>query len=232
MQSNLMLMVKGLVGGLVQITLFAALLLIPADSWHWPRAIQFLSVYGIVLLVSTVMLAQFAPASLEARLEPPLAKSQPMEDRIVTVLLVLLLPAWFVFIPFDVFHLHIFPSPGLAVSIIGAFIGFAGYGIMMLALFQNAYAVPIVRDQSDRNQVLVDTGLYGLVRHPLYLGFLLFFIGIALWLESYAGVLALSIVLVILVARMLIEEKTLRENLPGYFEYMSKVRYRLVPFIW
>ncbi len=227
-----MLLIRGLFGALFQIALFAALLFIPAGTWQWPRAIQFLSVYSILVLVSTVLLARIAPSSLEARLEVPFAKSQPMADRVITLFLILSILAWFVFIPIDVFQLQILPPPGLVVSAFGAILFFGGYGILTLALFQNEFAVPVVRDQSERGQVLIDTGLYGYVRHPFYLGFLLFLVGIALWLESYASVFTLTVVLGLLVARILVEEKALREMLPGYIEYMEKVRYRLVPFVW
>jgi protein-S-isoprenylcysteine O-methyltransferase Ste14 len=109
---------------------------------------------------------------------------------------------------------------------------FTGFGIVMVALFQNAFAAPIVKDQSERGQVLIDTGLYGRIRHPFYLGNLLFFIGIALWLESYASVLALPLVFVVVVIRIFVEEKALRKSLPGYTDYMAKIRYRLIPFVW
>lgn len=227
-----MLLIKGLFGSLFQIALFATLLFIPAGTWQWPRAIQFLSVYSILLLVSTVLLARMAPSSLEARLEVPVAKSQPMADRVITLFLLPSIFAWFVFIPIDVFHLQILPPPPFLVSAFGAILFFSGYGILTLALFQNEFAVPVVRDQSERGQVLIDTGLYGYVRHPMYLGFLLFLIGIALWLESYASVFTLTVVFGLLIARILVEEKALREMLPGYIEYMEKVRYRLVPFVW
>lgn len=227
-----MLIVRGLLGGLFQIALFTALLLIPAGTWHWPRAIQFLVVYGVIMLVSIVALARLAPASLEARLEVPVAKSQPMADRVVTSFIILSFIAWCVFVPIDVFHMQLLPPPSFAVSIFGAALWVAGYGFVMTALFQNAFAVPTVRDQSERGQVLIDTGLYGRIRHPLYLGFLLFLVGLALWLESYASVLALPLVFASLVARIFVEERTLRETLPGYAGYMGKVRYRLVPFVW
>ena len=227
-----MLTIKGLLGGLFQVALFAALLLIPAGTCHWPRAIQFLVVYSIVLLISIIVLARLAPASLEARLQFPAAKSQPVADRVVTSILILLFFVWFAFIPIDVFHLQLLPLPPLSVSIFGIVLLFTGFGIVMVALFQNAFAAPIVKDQSKRGQVLIDTGLYGCIRHPFYLGNLLFLIGIALWLESYASVLALPFVFVVLVIRIVIEEKTLRESLPGYAEYMAKIRYRLIPFVW
>ena len=227
-----MLLIKGLFGALFQIALFAVLLFLPAGTWNWPRAILFLMVYGLLLLVSTVVLARLAPASLKARLTAPIDKSQPMADRVVTSFLFLSFIAWFVLIPIDVFHLHLLPPPHFTVSVFGAALFLAGFGILITALFQNAFAVPIVRDQSERGQVLIDTGLYARVRHPMYFGFLLFLIGIALWLESYASLLALPFVFVFVIARIFVEEKTLQETLPGYVEYMAKVRYRLISFVW
>ena len=103
---------------------------------------------------------------------------------------------------------------------------------MVTALWQNAFATPIVGDQSERDQTLIDTGLYGRIRHPLYLGLLFFLAGLALWLESYASVLVLPMAFLPIIARIIVEEKTLRETLPGYPGYMSKVPYRLVPFVW
>jgi protein-S-isoprenylcysteine O-methyltransferase Ste14 len=227
-----MLLIKGLLGALFQIALFAVLLFLPAGTWNWPRAILFLIVYGLLLLVSTVVLARLAPASLEARLTAPIDKSQPMADRVVASFLFLSFIAWFVLIPIDVFHLQLLPPPHFTVSVFGAALFLAGFGIIITALFQNAFAVPIVRDQSERGQVLIDTGLYARVRHPMYFGFLLFLIGIALWLESYASLLALPFLFVFVIARIFVEEKTLQETLPGYVEYMAKVRYRLISFVW
>ena len=107
-----------------------------------------------------------------------------------------------------------------------------GFVIVLAAIYQNSFAVPIVEDQTERGQTLVDTGLYGVVRHPLYLGMLPFFAGIALWLESYASMIAVSVLLMVLIARIIVEEKVLRKTLPGYAEYMEQVRDRLVPFVW
>lgn len=227
-----MLVLRGLIGGLAQLAVLAAALLIPAGTWHWPRAVQFLLLYALVNSISIVALARLAPASLEARLTAPSAESQPLADRIVTPLFVASILAWFVFIPIDVFRLRLLPPPASEVSLLGALVWLAGYGIIWTTLFQNAFAAPIVRDQSERGQVLIDRGLYARIRHPFYLGFLLFLTGLTLWLESYAGVLALLLPLALLVVRIGIEERTLGETLPGYAEYRRRVRYRLVPFVW
>ena len=227
-----MLVLRGLIGGLFQLVVLAALLLIPAGTWHWPRAIQFLVVYGLVNSVAIVALARLAPASLEARLTAPSAESQPMADRVVTALLIVSMLAWFAFTPIDVFRLRLLPIPPLEASVLGAVLWLTGYGLIWTTFFQNAFAAPIVKDQSERGQVLIDTGLYSCVRHPFYLGLLLFLTGLALWLESYASVLALVLPCACLVARIEVEERTLSERLPGYADYTRSVRYRLVPFVW
>jgi protein-S-isoprenylcysteine O-methyltransferase Ste14 len=227
-----MLVLRGLIGGLIQVAVLAALLLAPAGTWQWSRAIFFLVVYGLVNSISIVALARLAPASLEARLSAPSAKSQPKADRIFTAFLIISLFAWFAFIPIDVFRLRLLPAPTMEVSVFGVVLLLVGYGIIWTTLFQNAFAAPIVKDQSERGQVLIDTGLYARVRHPFYLGLLLFLMGLALWLESYVAVLALLLPLAFLVARAIVEEKTLSDILPGYADYTRRVRYRLVPFVW
>ena len=89
-----------------------------------------------------------------------------MADRIVTPLLIVSFFAWLAFIPIDVFRVRLLPLPPLAVSFLGAVLSLAGYGGICTALFQNAFAAPIVKDQSERGQVLIGTGLYGRIRHP------------------------------------------------------------------
>lgn len=227
-----MLVLRGLIGGLCQIVVIGALLFIPAGTWNWPRAIQFLVVYGIVQLFAILALARLAPASLEARLMAPSGKTQPMADRIITPIFIVSLLAWFAFIPIDVFRLGLLPLPRLEVSVLGVVLGLLGYGIIWTTLFQNAFAAPIVKDQSERGHVLIDTGLYARVRHPFYLGCILFFTGVALWLESYAGLIALLLPCMVIAARIKVEEKTLCTTLPGYADYRRKVRHRLVPFVW
>jgi protein-S-isoprenylcysteine O-methyltransferase Ste14 len=227
-----MLMLKGLIRSLFQIGLFAAVLLIPAGTWHWPRAIQFLVVFALLSLIFITSLARWAPASLEARVERGAAKDQPKADRIASFFLALLNLGWFVLIAVDVHRLHLLPFPPLWLSVVGANIGLVGYGFMVTAVWQNPYAAPIVGDQSDRNQVVIDSGLYGRIRHPLYLGYILFLTGLGLWLGSVMSALLMPVVAAPIVARILIEENDLREHLPGYGDYMSRVPYRLVPLAW
>ena len=227
-----MFLIKGLIGATLQIAFFGALLLIPAGTWQWTEANQFLYCYGFLTLVSTVFLAIKAPRSLEARMEMPMNESQPLSDRIATTFLLVFLVGWFVFIPIDIFHLKLLAPPQHSISILGGAASLLGYGIMLTALYQNEFATPVVRDQSDRGHELRDTGLYGLVRHPFYTGFILFCLGMALWLQSYAALIAGLLPITALIGRIYAEETILQKTLPGYREYMSRTKNRIIPFIW
>ncbi len=228
---------KGLYGGLVQVALYAAALLLPAGwlsggTWHWTRALVFLAVYAAAVEGFILLLAAWAPASLEARVRPPVLAAQPRADRYATSLVRLATLAWCIFIPVDVFSLKLLPAPSFIVSAVGAGVGIGGLVAIMTAIAQNPFAIPIVEDQTSRAQRLVDRGLYARVRHPMYTGVLLFHAGLALWLGSFAGVLALAVILVPLAARIVVEESTLVQTLDGYAGYARRVPYRLMPFVW
>ena len=227
-----MLVIKGVVGSLFQTAIIGALILLPAWTWQWTEANQFLICYAILSVFSAVFLALKAPASLEARMEMPMNETQPLSDRIATRFLLMFLMGWFVFIPIDVFYLKLLAPPQQIIQILGGILSLFGYSIMLLALYQNEFATPVVRDQSERGHELRDTGLYGLVRHPFYTGFILFCIGMALWLQSYATLIVGLLPLTALIGRIYAEEKILQETLPGYREYMSITRNRLIPFIY
>ena len=227
-----MLVIKGVIGSLCQTAIIGALILLPGWTWQWTEANQFLICYGFLSVASTVFLALKAPTSLEARMEMPMNETQPLSDRIATRFLLLFLMGWFVFIPIDVFYLKLLALPQQMIQILGGILSLFGYSIMLLALYQNEFATPVVRDQSERGHELRDTGLYGLVRHPFYTGFILFCIGMALWLQSYASLIAGLLPLAALIGRIYAEENILQETLPGYREYMSRTRNRIIPFIY
>ena len=89
-----------------------------------------------------------------------------------------------------------------------------------------------MRIQTDRKQHVISTGVYGFVRHPLYLGCLLMMLGAPLLLGSLYGLLISLIGLILVGGRIIGEEKTLVSELDGYADYKQKVKYRLIPFVW
>ena len=95
---------------------------------------------------------------------------------------------------------------------------------------QNSYAAATITVEAD--QTVVSTGLYGLVRHPMYAGALIMIVGMPLALDSYWGLVTLVPAVAVLAFRIDDEEKMLRQELDGYDEYTQKVHYRLVPGVW
>ena len=231
------MLIKGLLGGLFQVAILGAFLIVPAGlvpggTWLWERALIFLAVYGVILEIVIVVFAVKAPASLQARLATPGGSEQSRAERMASSFLILMFATWMVFVPVDVFYLKLLPPPQLGVSVAGLVVLLLGFAVVAAAIYQNRFIVPYVADQTEQGQTLVDTGPYGVVRHPLYAGMVPYVAGIALWLESYAALIAVAVPLAALVVTILVEEKTMREALPGYTDYMTRVRYRLVPFIW
>lgn len=212
--------------------IFTGLLLWPAGTWSWWRAWVFIGVMLGVSLAVTAGIFVRRPDLLDERYRPPFQKGQPMADKIVVILLVLTFIGVVVFIPFDVFRFHLLGKPGPAVSVLGlAFV--VGSGVVMyLGFRENAFAALVVRHQAERGQRVIDTGVYGAVRHPLYAAGILLFVGMPLWLESYAAALLASLPIAVLMVRVRVEEGLLRRELPGYEAYTTRVRHRLIPFVW
>jgi protein-S-isoprenylcysteine O-methyltransferase Ste14 len=96
----------------------------------------------------------------------------------------------------------------------------------------NTYLSPLVRVQRDRGQQVVSTGVYGFVRHPMYLGAIMMFVGAPLVLGSCLGILTGIVFILLLMARITGEEAMLVRELEGYSNYTLKVRYRLIPYLW
>ncbi len=116
------------------------------------------------------------------------------------------------------------------LSVLGAVMVAVGLGIAMLVVYQNRYAAANIVVEAQ--QKLVTTGLYGMVRHPMYSGSVIMIIGMPLALGSYWALIPAIVSLLLLVIRTVDEETMLRQELPGYRDYMAGVRYRLIPLIW
>jgi protein-S-isoprenylcysteine O-methyltransferase Ste14 len=212
----------------IAIVLFAA-----AGTLAWPRAWVLLAVLLVVRIMSAVAVFRVHPALLRERATVLIHRDQPQTDK--AVLLAFMTTA-FVGIPLvaalDVFHWRLLPTPPPALGALGLVIFALGWIIKALALRENAFAVTVVRMQTERRHALVDTGVYNLVRHPMYAGSPFVLMGLALWLGSYTAALAASVPLALLMVRIALEERFLRRELPGYPAYAQRVPYRLLPGIW
>jgi protein-S-isoprenylcysteine O-methyltransferase Ste14 len=219
---------KGLVSATLGLIAFGVMLFVPAGTFHYWQAWVFLAVFALSTWIPSVYLMRTNPAALERRMRAgPLAETRTLQ-RIVLTVLFICFPAIFVVSALD----HRFgwsPVPA-TVSLIGDVLVGIGLGVAMMVLIQNSYAS--VNVTVEAGQRLVSTGLYGLVRHPMYTGNVILMVGVPLALGSYWGLVLVVLGLFVLALRIRDEEDLLEHELTGYREYTQQVRYRLVPYVW
>jgi protein-S-isoprenylcysteine O-methyltransferase Ste14 len=213
-------------------TVFGLPLFLGAGRLDWWRAWVFLGVVFVATLVTMLAVFRDRPDLLKERSKGLVQKGQPIADRIAVLIFMVAFSCLILLIPIDVFRLHLLPVPGAIVSSFGLLLFVVGWWIIALSFVANAFAIPVVKHQKERQHIVVDAGVYHVVRHPLYAGVMLLLVGMSLWLESYAAALFAILPSATLAVRILNEERFLRRELPGYDAYTERVRYRLVPRVW
>lgn len=207
---------------------FGLALFLPAWSVHYWQAWVFIAVFTVATIVTSAYLAVNDPAALQRRLKAgPIAETRPVQ-RIVMTATVLAIVALLVLSAFD--HRFGWSSVPVSVVVVGNVLVAAGLLIAQYVVIQNSFAAATITVEA--GQRLVSTGLYGLVRHPMYFGALVMLVGTPLALDSYWGLVVLVPVSFTLAVRILDEEKMLTAELAGYDEYTRQVWYRLLPGVW
>jgi protein-S-isoprenylcysteine O-methyltransferase Ste14 len=227
-----MFILKSITSIIFNVAIFAVLLFLPAATLDWWRAWLFIGVVFIGTVGAMVSLSRDHEGLLKERLKPPIQKGQPLADKIIVVLYLAAFSGLVIFIPLDVFRFHLMGKPGTVVSSLGLALVVAGWWLAYLGLRENAFAAPVVKYQEERQQAVIDTGVYSIVRHPMYAGGALLAVGIPLWLESYPAALLTSVPIATVALRIVFEERFLKRELKGYDAYTQRVRYRLIPFLW
>ncbi|HYB35467.1 MAG TPA: isoprenylcysteine carboxylmethyltransferase family protein [Mycobacterium sp.] len=219
---------KMLVFGLVGLVVFGLLLFLPAGTFNYWQAWVFLVVFTLSTWIPSIYLLRTNPAALDRRMRAgPAAETRPVQ-KVVIALAFLSLTAMIVVSALD--HRFGWSPVPTTISLVGDLLVVIGLGVAMLVVIQNSYAAATVRVEAD--QKLVSTGLYGLVRHPMYTGNVIMMVGIPLALGSYWGLVFLIPGLIVLASRIRDEEKLLEQELDGYSQYTQQVHYRLVPYVW
>jgi len=216
----------------IYILLFPILLLVLSGDVFWIEGWIF-SLWFCVLCFSTIIhLYRTDPALLTERYRRPGTGSQKIWDKYVVYALLIGFTAWIVIMPLDAKRYGWTGHFAIWIQIMGGILLLISFIFFYRSYSDNTYASPLVRMQKERKHQVVSTGLYGIVRHPMYLGALLLFLGTPMLLSSIYGLIVGLMNVGTIMMRIVGEEKMLMNELDGYEDYTRKVRYRLIPFIW
>jgi protein-S-isoprenylcysteine O-methyltransferase Ste14 len=197
----------------------------PAGTfWYW-QAWAYMAILFIPMLGAFAYLIRKDPELLERRMR---AKEKERQQKTITSVGSLFLLGTYLLPGFD--RRYGWSSVPAVVALSADILVLAGYGLFLRVLKENRYASRIV--EVEKKQKVITTGPYAMVRHPMYVAVMIMFVFTPLALGSYWAVLPALLVILVLVARILNEEKVLLAELPGYREYMQRVKYRLIPGIW
>ncbi|MFX1505809.1 MAG: methyltransferase family protein [Promethearchaeota archaeon] len=208
--------------------LFSILLFVPAGTFDWPEAWAFIIILLTYAIALHFLVFKENPTALKSRQH---YKPVFNVDTIILVVAGIFFISMFILIGLDVGPFQ-WTSP-----LVSSFIKYLGFStlvcsliVFMLVLKENTYLSRVIEVQE--KQTLISTGPYAFVRHPMYLGNILFVLSLPLALGSYVALVPAVLFLVCFIPRILFEERILIKELEGYQEYMQKVRYRVIPKIW
>ena len=201
------------------------LLFLPAGTFNYFNAWLFMSLLFIPMFILGIFLFIKSPELLEKRLN---AKEKEKTQKGVVGFSAILFLASFLIAGFDYrFDWSVIP---MWCVILASVILLVSYGMYAEVMRENIYLSRTIEVQE--NQKVIDTGLYGIIRHPMYAVTIWLFLAIPIVLGSWWALLCMAPYPFLIAIRILNEEKILENNLSGYKEYKAKVKYRLVPFIW
>ncbi len=220
--------IKALAGLLCVLLAMAALLFLPAQTVDYWQAWVFLAVFGVSSLAITLYLMKKDPRLLERRVYAGPTAEKERSQKIIQSITSIGFIAMLVVPALDRrFH---WSQVSLHTTVAGDLLVAVGFLIVFFVYKENTFASATIEVAPE--QKVISTGLYALVRHPMYMGGLFLFVGMSLALGSWWGLLVLLLITPALIWRIFDEEKLLTSELPGYAQYCNKVRYRLIPFFW
>jgi protein-S-isoprenylcysteine O-methyltransferase Ste14 len=226
--SNLGYFALGLGLLVVYLGAMAAVLFGAAGTLAVPMFWAYLAVFAVLCLAASAAVYLLSPDLVKERVRP----GEGEQDRVTVRALNLLMFAQLLLAGLDVGRLKWSATVPFPLQILGL-VGFAiGMGLTTWAMLVNRFFSSAVRLQPDRGQHVVTAGPYRLVRHPGYSGGLLLLLSIGIALGSWIAIVPILLVVPFMVRRTLIEERMLASALPGYVDYMRRVRSRIFPGVW
>ena len=216
----------------VLLFVWPALILFLSGNWFWIEGWIFGIWFVALSFLRTIYLYRKDPELLSERSRKPGTGNQKGWDNYLVYLLAVIFLTWFMIMPLDAERFMWTVNFPIWLKVLGGILLLISFFFLYRAYTDNTFLSPLVRIQTERKQQVVSTGVYGFVRHPMYVGSVLLFIGTPMLFGSKYGILLGVVMLFIVAVRIVGEEKALVEGLEGYADYKKKVRYRLIPFVW
>lgn len=222
---NIKLFFEALLKFLLGLILIGLLIFIPANTIKFWNGWLFMGLLFIPMFIAGIFMMIKNPELLKSRLD---AKENENEQKVVVVLSGVMFLVGFIIAGLS-FRFNWLQLPNVVV-VVSSIIFVLSYILYAEVLRENTFLLRTIRVKN--GQKLIDTGLYGLVRHPMYFATLFLFLSMPLILGSFISFVIFLIYPFLIVKRIINEEKVLEKELKGYKEYKKKVKYRLIPFVW
>jgi protein-S-isoprenylcysteine O-methyltransferase Ste14 len=228
MTVNLRLLATQIVGMFV---VFALVLFVAAGTIAWVAGWAFLALFFGFTIALSAWLVGHNPGLLTERMTGIGKSDQKPWDKIFFAVANVIFLAWLLVMPLDAVRFGWSHMPAV-LQAVGALLLLGSFVLFFVTFRENAYLSPAVRIQAERGHAVVSSGPYSYVRHPMYAAVIPYALGTSLLLGSWYGLLLVLILVLAIARRAVLEERTLRAELPGYDAYTARVKYRLVPYVW
>jgi len=218
---------------LVRMALFAAALMWPAGTWYWHEAWVMVGLWTVFGMVMTPYLLKHDPALLAERMKlVPVHRDQKIWDRVIMLFFFIAGIALYIIPGFDVVRYGWSEPLPLWMKSIAVLIHLPCFFLLGWVMHENTYLSQVVKIDEERGHHVISTGPYALVRHPMYTVIIVLLLAVPVALGSrYALIVAVFLIL-LLIIRTYLEDRTLHAELEGYPEYAIQTPYRLIPGIW
>ncbi|HEY0761458.1 MAG TPA: isoprenylcysteine carboxylmethyltransferase family protein [Pyrinomonadaceae bacterium] len=232
MTTNVPFPVSKLVWSFVYLVFFPVILFVLAGDWRWIEGWLFSIIFLLMCFSTLLYLYFYDPALLKERYGSPIQPTQKSWDKVLLSIFFVDFLVWFAIMPLDAKRFGWSPAFPFWLRAAGTVLLVVSIALIFEALRENTFAAPVVKMQKERGQKVISNGLYGVVRHPMYAGAVLMFVASPLLLGSVFGLIMGLVLIVTIAVRSIGEEAMLKQELEGYNDYVKRVKWRMIPFLF
>jgi len=232
MATNVAFPVSKLIASFFYLVFFPAILFVLAGDWRWIEGWLFSIIFLLMCFSTLLYLYFYDPALLKERFGSPIQPNQKSWDKVLLSIFFVDFLVWFAIMPLDAKRFGWSPAFPFWLRATGTVLLVVSIALIFEALRENTFAAPVVKMQKERGQKVISTGLYGVVRHPMYAGAVLLFVAGPLLLGSVFGLIMGLVLIVTIAVRSIGEEAMLKQELEGYSDYAKRVKWRIIPFVF